>query len=338
MGWISVVFVHKALDVLGGLAPLTEVKRAELFRSVNVDPQAPVDPKQMVADTQFFDLLERIVDDYPRARAVPVLMGAAMRCDDYGAFGLAFKSAPDLAGSYRRVERYGKVVTSIANFRLVDEQNAAALEVIPGDSPRLGLTMTKELAVAAATSISREVSKRPFGPLRVEFMHGAPSDNEHQEIHFQCPIIYGAKRDALIVDRAALIAPNQLGDGSIAAFFDTHLDRELEDVPTPLGLANDVLGAIREVLSEGVPTLAQTAMRLGMSSRTLQRRLSTDNQAYQDLVVEARQSLAQSLLTNTDYALAEVAFLTGFSDQSTFTRAFKRWSGTTPAGYRQASQ
>ncbi len=338
MGWISVVFVHKALDVLAELTPVTSEERKALFGLVSVDPQAPIDPKQMISDTQFFDLLERLVDAYPSGRAVPVLMGASMRCDDYGAFGLAFKSAPDLAGSYRRVERYGKVVTSIANFRLVEEPNRAAFEVIPGDSPRLGLTMTNELAVAAATSISREVSQLPFTPLRVEFMHGAPSNNEHQETHFQCPIIYGAKRDALIVDGAALIAPNLLGDGSIAAFFDTHLDRELEDVPTPLGLANDVLEAIREVLSEGVPTLAQTAMRLGMSSRTLQRRLSTDNQAYQELVVEARKSLAQGLLTNTDYALAEVAFLTGFSDQSTFTRAFKRWSGKTPAGYRQATQ
>ena len=83
--------------------------------------------------------------------------------------------------------------------------------------------------------------------------------------------------------------------------------------------------------------LAEVAARIGMSSRTLQRRLSADGLAYQDLVLDARKTLSERLLRRTDYALAEIAFLTGFSDQSTFTRAFKRWNGQTPADYRRGA-
>ena len=74
-----------------------------------------------------------------------------------------------------------------------------------------------------------------------------------------------------------------------------------------------------------------------MSGRTLQRRLADQGHAYQDLVDNARYELAQRLLKKTDYALAEIAFLTGFAEQSTFSRAFKRWSRKTPAAFRRAT-
>lgn len=338
MGWISVVFVHKAIDALSGRSRMSGADMRALFDIAGIDPDDPVDPKRMVADDRFFALMEQIARAPGGGRAVPVLIGASMRCDDYGAFGLAFKSATDLGGSFRRVERYGRIVTSIANFRLVIGDAEAAMEVIPGREQRLGLTMTNEIAVAAAVALAREVSGGDFTPTRVEFMHSAPDDDSVQQAHFRCPILHDAPRDALVVPVERLAKPNRLGDRSISAFFDTHLDGELAGFAEPAGFGTRVRDAILEVLSEGAPTLAQTAGRIGVSSRTLQRRLAADDKAYQDLVTEARRALAERLLSRTDYALAEVAFLTGFSDQSTFSRAFKRWNGTTPAGYRREAR
>lgn len=335
MGWISVVFVHKAINAVAG-DPESPAREA-LYKSVGVDPEAPVDPKVMVPDADFFSLLERIAADTAHGRSVPVRIGATMRCDDYGAFGLAFKSAPDLLGSYRRVERFGKVVTSVANFRVVHRDRNALLEIIPGQETRLGLTMTNELATAAATTISREVSQQSFTPTAVHFMHARPKDDTEQRALFRCPIHYGSDRDALEVSIEVLHRPNQLGDAGIAAFFDAHLVRELDEIDDPAALERRVLDQIGEALSEGVPPLAYVAGQLGMSSRTLQRRLAEAGLAYQDLVSDARKRLAEQILSKTDYALAEVAFLTGFSDQSTFTRAFKRWHGTTPASFRRQS-
>ena len=74
-----------------------------------------------------------------------------------------------------------------------------------------------------------------------------------------------------------------------------------------------------------------------MSGRTLQRRLSERGLSYQSLIDQARRQLAQRLLRETDYSLAEVAFMTGFAEQSSFTRAFKRWAGQTPRSYRLES-
>ena len=71
-----------------------------------------------------------------------------------------------------------------------------------------------------------------------------------------------------------------------------------------------------------------------ISGRTLQRRLSERGYSFQTLVDESRRQLAEQLLQQTDYSLAEVAFMTGFSEQSAFTRAFKRWAGQTPRSFR----
>ena len=84
--------------------------------------------------------------------------------------------------------------------------------------------------------------------------------------------------------------------------------------------------------------LSDVAKRLGMSGRTLQRRLSERGYSYQTLVDESRRQLAKRLLRQTDFSLVEVAFMTGFSEQSAFTRAFKRWAGQTPRSFRIDSQ
>ncbi len=335
MGWISTVFVHKALDAAALLKCIDSDAHKALFQLVGLDPSAPVDASAMISDSDFFDLLERLDEMGPRGRSVPICMGASMRCDDYGAFGLAFKSAPSLLGSYARVERFGKVVTSIANFRVAHSGPSVFMEVIPARDRRLGLTMTNELAVAAALTLSREVTSEEFAPVAMNLKSDRPADDSAYQEHFRCPINFGADRDAIEITTAAAGRPNRLSDDGMSKFFEAHLDKELAQIDDTSELERRVLDQIGDALSEGVPTLADVAGRLGMSSRTLQRRLSTDGLAYQDLVLDARKTLSEQLLRRTDYALAEIAFLTGFSDQSTFTRAFKRWHGKTPASFRR---
>jgi len=337
MGWISTVFVHRALDTAARLQCIGADDRRELFERVGVDPSATIDPSAMISDSRFFELLEQLCTASPSGRSVPIHMGASMRCDDYGAFGLAFKSAPDLAGSYARVERFGKVVTSISNFQVERSGDAVFMEVVQGRHSRLGLTMTNELALAAAMALSQEVSTADVTPTAIHLMVSQPPDDSAYQEHFRCPILFGSDRDAIEITAAMAARPNRLSDDGMSRFFEAHLNDELRQINDTSELERLVLDQVGDALSEGVPTLAEIARRLGMSTRTLQRRLSTDGLAYQDLVANARRALSEQLLRQTDYALAEIAFLTGFSDQSTFTRAFKRWHGKTPASYRRGA-
>jgi AraC-like DNA-binding protein len=147
-------------------------------------------------------------------------------------------------------------------------------------------------------------------------------------VHFE------SGRDALLVSEESIDIPNKLGDETIASYFDRHLDQQLASLGPHSDLEFRVRQAIADVLSEGVPTVSSIASGLAMSARTLQRRLSEQGHSFQGVVDMTRKDLAQRLLAETDYSLAEVAFLTGFSEQSGFSRAFKRWAGQTPRSYR----
>lgn len=335
MGQISTLFVHKVIDAATAGQPDDPGRRRALFLSVGVDPDASVDPTHMIQDSDYYGLCERVAHEDPHGVSVPLRVGQSMRCDDYGAFGLAWKSAVDLRGSYQRAERYGRVLTSVSAYEVRSEAGRIYMMLHRDGERRLGLRMSNEQTIVAMTQISREVSQRSFSPNAVYFKHQSPGDIAAHEAYFGCPVHYSADRDALEVSKKLLGVPNRLGDPSISNFFDTHLEKELAELADSQGLDRRVRIQISQALSEDVPTVADVAARLGLSGRTLQRRLSERGYAFQDLVDEARRDLAERLLRRTDYALAEVAFMTGFAEQSTFTRAFKRWSGRTPASFRR---
>lgn len=287
----------------------------------------------MVGDDEYYGLLERMAE----ADGSPDLQlrtGASMRCDDYGAFGLAYKSAVNLRGSFERAHRYARALTSVSRYELELSGSGAFFHLLREGERRLGLRMSNEASITSALTISREVSSGPVEPKAVFFKHPAPSTTEAHELFFGCPVLFNSDRDAFLLSRESLEVPNKVGDAGIARFIDGHLDREMSQLEEETSLEQKVRVQISTALSEGIPKITDVARPLGMSGRTLQRRLSENGSSFQTLVDEARQQLAKRLLKETPYGLAEVAYLTGFSDQSAFTRAFKRWEGQTPRSYR----
>ncbi len=334
MGLISSLFVHKVVAVATANEPDNSSRRRALFESVNVDPRASIDPKLMVTDTDYYDLCEKVAREDEYGHSVPIRVGASMRCDDYGAFGLAWKTAPNLRGSYARAERYGKVLTSVSTYELTAEDGKLFMKLNRDGERRLGLRLSNEQTIVAMTQISREVCQKTFRPEAVYFKHAPPSDISAHEDYFGCRVFYSTDRDALLVSPEVLEVPNRLGDAGVSDFFDAHLEKELSALSDDSELARRVRIQVSQALSQGVPTMSDVASRLGMSGRTLQRRLADKGHAFQQLVDAARRELAERLLRGSDYSLAEIAFLTGFSEQSAFTRAFKRWSAQTPRSFR----
>ena len=337
MGQISALFAHKVVGAATAQIGSDAQRRERLLASVGIDPHAAADPKQMIPDSDYYDLCERVVRDDPEGHSLSLRVGGSMCCDDYGAFGLAWKSAVDLHGSYERAVRYALVLTNVSTYELAPGGDAALLILHREGDRRLGLRLSNEQTLAAVMRISQEVCQVPFRPDAVYFKHDAPRVVSAHEDYFGCPVNFGAQHDAIEVSESLLRSPNRLGDPGMMEFFDTHLDRELAGLADDQGLERRVRIQVSQALSEGVPSLPDVAVRLGMSGRTLQRRLAERGHAYNDLVEAAQRELAERLLSRSRYSLAEVAFLTGYAEQSTFSRAFKRWSGRTPAEFRRAA-
>ena len=332
MSQITSLYVHKVLEQVSAGVPT-----ADLLECLGMQPGAPIDTKKMVPSDAYYDFFAELSLRDPYGLSLPLRIGAGMCSNDYGAFGLAWKSAPNLRGSYLRSERYGRVLGSAEAYTLQATNDGWFFNLEKAGDGRLGMQLSNEASMSAVDVISKEVSTAAFMPLAVFLKHPARGDTAVYEDHFGCPVHFESGRDALLVSEESIGAPNKLGDETIARFFDAHLAQEVASLADDHNLEQTVRYAVANVLSEGVPTLSLSASELGMGSRTLQRRLSEHGHSFQSVVDMARKDLAQRLLRETEYGLAEVAFLTGFAEQSGFTRAFKRWAGQTPRSYRLGS-
>jgi len=310
------------------------IDASDLLGGAGLDPEGPWDPKVMIPDTTYYDLLERIADQTD-VTALPVLGGASMRCDDYGALGLAWKAALDLRGSFSRVERYARLWTSVVRYELRPDPRGTLFILHRSGARRLGLRLSNEATLASGVALARQVCPVAFAPLEVRIRHRAPKSVAAHEDWFGCPVRFDADLDALLLSEQALAQPNILGDEGISRYLVTRLDAELSEIADEVTLVAQARAAIAQALSEGAPKLPDIARGLGLSARSLHRRLSEHGMSFQRLTGETRRELAEGLLRDTRHSLAEIAFLTGFSEQSAFTRAFKRWVGTTPASYRK---
>ena len=333
MGQITSLFIHKVIRQVD-----ESLDRRALLESVGLDVDSPVDPRIMVAATDYYAFLETIARSDPSAIDLPLRVGATMRCEDYGAFGLAWKSALSLRDSCERAERYARVLSNVATYQVRDAEEGIYMQLHRDGERRLGLRLSNEATIASIAAIGQEVSAAEFRPLAIYFRHKAPPSTIAHERHFACPVRFGTQMDALLVSREQMLRPNKLGDRGISKYFDTHLDEELSKYDDSASLERRVRIQVSQALSAGVPRISDLAACLGLSGRTLQRRLSDRGFTYQALVDESRRELAQRLLEGTEYPLAQVAFLTGFSEQSAFNRAFKRWAGQTPRSFRIRAQ
>jgi AraC-like DNA-binding protein len=305
---------------------------AELRASVGLPP-GRVPPEQMVSAAAFYGLWERIMRQLPEADGFPVRYARTVSVDDYGPLGMAYRTAATPREALEVAERFLGVLSSTSWFELRETDDHVELLFHRTGERRLGLRAANEAALAEIVSVYQQMAGEQGPPRRVRFRHSAPADiSAHREL-FGCEPEFDAPVDALELDPLLVDQPNPRADERMAEFLVAHLERSGAETRSPVERAvRRVLGA---ELAGGAPTLAQVARRLGMSRRTLQRRLGEQGLSFRELVDQTRCELAHHLLESTPHSLSEIADLLGFANQPAFQRAFKRWTGETPAAVRE---
>jgi AraC-like DNA-binding protein len=152
--------------------------------------------------------------------------------------------------------------------------------------------------------------------------------------HFGCEIRFDAPLDTIVLDEKALALPMVTHNPQLLALIVPGLESALEKNGSSRTLADDVRSALHQGICGERPAVGKVARSLGLSPRTLQRRLGELGTSYQKLLDEVRRRSARRLLANTDLGAGEVAFLLGFEELNSFTRAFHTWEGTTPTRWR----
>ena len=328
MGSVGTPVVRRMIDVAD-----ERHDRDELLASIGLssDPAGVGWAGDSIDEEIYYDLLERIAGD--RDPGFPFRYAQALHPDDFGALGLAIKTAPTIRAALERLVRYVLVLSDTLRYELVDEPDGCAFVLVGRPHHRRGAAIANECALAASTSILRVVGGIELEPTLVEFQHAAPSTDRHHVEFFGSPVRFEAAINGIHVGDEHLAHAALLADDGLSAYLLSPLD-DLTARKARRSVVDDVRAAIADSLPDGQPSKSQIARRLAVSERTLHRQLADHDQTFQAIATQARRDAAESLLTTTGHSIADIAFLTGFADQTAFTRAFKRWTGTTPATFR----
>lgn len=324
---------HEVLGLLGFSAGLG-VPPDVLLRAADLDPalmtQAVVPHRQVL---RIWEEATRLSgdDDFGLHMAEWIIVQAEARFD---VLAFAMRSCPTLGDQYARMGRYIRLLHKETILALEASDDVARLVHGVVDHHR-SLRQPSEAMLAMMLLQGRRSIGEDFAPREVRFVHPRPARTTEHERIFRAPVHYGCPRDELVLDRALLERPQVHAEPRLL----TLLARQLEALLQDVGKGHSVTGPIRRCMADGLiegePTLASVAKRLGLSPRTLQRRLRDEDTSFADLLADVRHELALQHLRNPEVSIQEAAFLLGFSDVSTFHRAFKRRAGVTPAEYRR---
>jgi AraC-like DNA-binding protein len=180
-------------------------------------------------------------------------------------------------------------------------------------------------------------------PTSLAFEHDAPARTAEHERIFGCPVSFGADATSLELSSDDLARPTLGPDPELADLLHKQADAMVAKLGPPRGAGAAfaphtarVREALTSLLPTGDATIDNVASALGASPRSLQRRLGDEGATFQGVLDELRRELALAYLASDTHAIAEIALMLGFSDQSAFHRAFVRWTGRTPGDVRRA--
>jgi AraC-like DNA-binding protein len=253
-----------------------------------------------------------------------------------GAFGVVeyvCRSSATVGEALRQWVRYLNLLDDAVTVALVTEGDRAYLRVErESEAPA---PASHELCWALVAKQTRELSTVPFRLHAVELAHRAPGDVAAYRAWFDAPVVFGAERTQLVLPVAALEASLVSSDPKLLAILTRAADELARQTPAEPTLTASAKRVLREALRSDQATIDDVAAKLGLTSRSLQRRLKDEGTAFQTVREEVRRELAQRYLAD-GLSIAEISFLLGFSEPSAFFRAFKRWTGKTPLESRLA--
>jgi AraC-like DNA-binding protein len=306
---------------------------APIFRSAGIDPSTLGIPGKRVSAQSTLRLL-RLADEAVADPALGLDVARQMRGTALHALGYAWLASATLGDAFRRLVRYTRVVTEMWSPRL--EEGAEDLRityVFRLEAAARRPDWLHDWLVAGAVQLSRLVCGDGFTPREVALVRERPADVTPFADWFRAPIVWSAAETSLRVRNEDLTRPLPTGNPEVAAA----TERIALDYLAQLDRGDIVVQVrqrIRESLPSGVPSQAEVARALALSPRTLARRLEEAGTSFTALLDETRRALAVQYLQRTDFSVAEVAYLVGFAEASSFNRAFRRWTGGPPGDAR----
>jgi len=275
-------------------------------------------------------LVEKTGDD-----CVGLTIGKHVRPTTFHALGYAWLASASLLGAFKRLERYDRIVST-----------ADIVTIAPGDGTYSLIFETRDESIdfrpigidcyfMSLITMSRWIGEPDVAPLEVRLQHGANGRSGEYVAAFGAPVVFEAEHDCLIFSRETVERPVS-GSNAELAHINDRVSEDYIATLEPASVTRNVQELLMQLLPSGDATQDRVAGRMNRSCSSLQRDLRAEGTSFRDVREKTRQQLATEYVQHGEVSLQEVAFLLGFSDQSNFSRAFRRWTGRSPKDWRNS--
>lgn len=305
------------------------LRSEDLLKEAGLPEDLFSEPRPTLPPADFFRLIT-VLKDRVDDPLFPLRIGQAIQPEVFSPPMFAAFCSPDLRTAMVRLSHYKPL---IGPMRLDVRDTSEGLEVVCDFEDCEGPEGFHQTELVILTHLARLGTKRRIVPRLVEMVE--PLDAPEYVAFFGCRpkrsdvnrLVF-AKEDA----NQAFVAVNP----ALFEMFEPDLQKRLHELNRRSTFPERVRTVLMEALPSGQADAVAVAKRLGVSSRSLQRRLAEDGTSFKAELQALRTRLAENYLAEQHYTFAEIAFLLGYADPNSFFRAFRTWTGTTPETKRKA--
>nr|WP_311530415.1 AraC family transcriptional regulator [uncultured Ralstonia sp.] len=320
-----------ALTKYSGVAQALGLDPERMVSHVGADRACLYMPDLRVPEPWIADVFEASAKS-ANCPAIGLLVAEVWRLSDFGPISLLLQHQPTLRHALAEMERYRHLLSDSVAMPVEEAGGVAIVRILLVTGRPDPGRQAIELSVGVALSLMRALLGSAWMPRGVHFSHAAPTSYAIHSRVFGPKIEFGGEFDGIVLEQRDLDRPNPLADATLARYAKELL--ALQPRAGQESIAADTRRAIHVLMPQGHNTIELVAPKLGLSSRTLQRRLEQEGEDFSSLVNEVRMELAARYLADPRYPVSQVAMLLGFSQISSFSRWFSTQFGLAPTRWR----
>lgn len=325
---------------------------ATLLPIVTILENLGFDPVEMLTgagcDPKLFDNPDNLISYAARSQLVGhcvaqtgcghfgLLLGQQSGLASLGLVGYLAQNSPDVRTALESLERYFRLHVHGGEVHLASDRGWAALRYEITELRTEASEYIYDAAVAVMFNVMRELCGPDWKPTQVLLGHRRPADVRPFQRFFMAPLIFDAEQNALQFSTDCLSQRLPAPDLELRRLLQKQIDtletQHRDDFPT------QVKTVLRTAILTGHATEDHVAEMFSLHTRTLRRRLKEYRLSFRELVDECRFEIARQWLETSDKDVSKIAASLNYADASAFTRAFRRWSGTTPTEWRASNQ
>ena len=279
--------------------------------------------------------LWRAAADLTHDRSFGLHVGAAVGPTSFNVVSFILQSCANLREAVAVVQKYQRLVSDGGRFQLLGGQATSWLIYHPCQGELAFSAHQIEAVLAAVVSFSQRVAQSDRPPDRVRFTHGRVGAQQTYRETFACAVEFDQAFNGLEIANEVLDRQLPQADAQLARLHDAYAASRLRQLSDERDLPQTLRAWVQAHFGPPLPTRARAALAFGMTDKTFARRLQSLDMRFSDLVDDIRRERALAQLDDPHCTIAQVALDLGFADVSPFYRAFERWTGRTPAKWRQ---